>query len=365
MSNTIRTSEWVSLGHPDKTADYISEYILDRLLEIDPNVRYALECQIKGNYVSLVGEVTTRVKNWENNIGIWVREAVNKIGYTKKYQKKFGANCTIKGDDVVPSICITTQSPDIALGVDNKGWGDQGIFFGAWWSETDNGYTKEYSLAKKIGTMLYEKALSPKQPYGIDIKTQVTYDVDEDKITKVVVAIPTVEGKRDHKHIQKEISTIIKKAFPETIGAKFIINGTGEYHIHGPIGDSGTTGRKLVVDLYGSGSKIGGGSPWNKDGTKADLTLNILAREVAKEAYFMWKDIMVSIGHIETELSCCIGKQDVDVIITAYDKRGDAIYRMAETRKIPTDILIDRYGLRKPKYAELCKRGLFWETLEG
>lgn len=677
MSNKIRTSEWVSLGHPDKTADYISEYILDRLLEIDPNVRYALECQIKGNYVSLVGEVTTRVNNWENNIGGWVREAVNKIGYTKEYQKKFGADCTIKGENVVPYSCITTQSPDIALGVDNKGWGDQGIFFGAWWSETENGYTKEYSLAKKIGTKLYEKALSPKQPYGIDIKTQVTYDVDEDKITKVVVAIPTVEGKRDHKQVQKEISTLIKKAFPETVGAKFIINGTGEYHIHGPIGDSGTTGRKLVVDLYGSGSRIGGGcvdaqteymsetgwkriseydggkvgqlsdslelqivdpeqyietfhedvyevstenttnmvlssnhnvlyrtskghlqkkelskiikesedskkgshidipmtftydfangnvckynedwirivvahcadgtvlkkggktwncrirvkkqykidrlrklfskypdmyeerkysdgytyfyyhledtskllceqffnpdnktaqmlseevykwdgsekykeyrttkkqdadfmqfvlsgingnaysictkkkkdgysdvytvretkkkhsspfrkigknkiekknpqkmycftvpsgklllrrngyifctgnSPWTKDGTKADLTLNILAREVSKEAYFMWKDIMANLGHIETELSCCIGKQDVDVIITAYDKRGDVVYRMAEERKIPTDLLIDRYGLRKPKYAELCKRGLFWETLEG
>ena len=368
MSNKLRTSEYVTLGHPDKVADFISEYILDHLLEADPDTRYALECQIKDNCVCLAGEVTTKATNLMERLQKLTKEAVNRIGYTKEYQKKFGGKkYTTCGDDIdVGMINISVQSPDIATGVNKKGWGDQGIFFGTWNNESKEGYSMDYSMAKKIGQYLYDNVgKDPAQPYGIDIKTQVTYDELEKKIVKVVVAIPTVEGKITHKQVQTQIRNIIKKKFPETKGATFTINGTGEYHIHGPVGDSGTTGRKLVVDFYGSGSRIGGGSPWTKDGTKADLTLNMFAREAAYLSFFHWKEEMPNIARVDTELSCCIGKQEVLCITTAYDDEGIPLHRTADERKIPTDFLIKRYGLKTPIFARLCEEGLFSNGLEG
>lgn len=368
MSNRLRTSEYVSLGHPDKVADYISEYILDHLLAADPHTRYALECQIKDEFVCLAGEVTTKANNWKQYLLTWCREAVNSIGYTEEYQKKFGGDkYTICGKQIAIAIPnISFQSPDIATGVNKQGWGDQGIFFGTWNSESKDGYTMDYAMAKKIGKYLYDNVgKDPAQPYGIDIKTQVTYDEIEKEIVKVVVAIPTVEGKITHKEVQTQIRNIIKKQFPETKKAQFVINGTGEYHIHGPVGDSGTTGRKLVVDFYGSGSRIGGGSPWTKDGTKADLTLNMFAREIARLAFFHWKEEMPNIARVDTELSCCIGKQEVLCITTAYDEDGIPLNRTADERKVPTDFLINRYALKTPKFARLCEEGLFSDGLEG
>lgn len=366
MSNRTRTSEYVTLGHPDKVADYISEYVLDKLIAMDPATRYAVECQIKDNYVNLVGEVKTKAQGWEKNLTSWVREAVNDVGYTSSYQKKFGGpKYTICGKDIEVTQHISEQSPDISVGVDQKGWGDQGIFFGTWNNETEEGFTKEYSLARKIGNNLYKKALKDEYPYGIDIKTQVTYDVVEKKVTHVIVAIPTVEGALTSKQIQKQVSDRIKKEFPETKEAKFTINGTGEYHIHGPVGDSGTTGRKLVVDFYGAGSKIGGGSPWTKDGTKADLSLNIMARELAYVAYNQFKPEMPSLQRVDTELSCCIGKPNVLCCVTAYDEEGIPIHRFYEDRKIETDILIKRYDLNQPNFKKLCREGLFSNCLKG
>ena len=364
MSDNKKTSEYVTIGHPDKVADFISEYILDRLLEADPDTRYALECQIKDEFVSLAGEVTTKARNWKQHISEYVKEAVASIGYTEAYQKKFGGDkYTISSKDITIScLNVRSQSPDIAQGVDRKGWGDQGIFFGLWNGQTPEGYGKDYALAKQIGQFLYQKALDNKSPYGIDIKTQVTYDVDEKQVTQVVVAIPTIDDGKDY---SKDVKALIKKEFPETKKAKFIINGTGAYHIHGPVGDSGTTGRKLVVDFYGSGSRIGGGSPWTKDPTKADLTLNIFARELAKLSYFQWEDEISGLERVETELSCCIGKQNVLCVTTVYDWEGIPRHRVTEERKVPTDFLIKRYNMKMPKYAYLCKEGLFSDGLEG
>jgi len=361
MSQNLKTSEYVTLGHPDKVADYISEYILDKLIKIDPNIRYAVECQIKEEYVSLAGEITSKHKATISEIKEYVREAINKIGYTKEYQDKFGAECTICGDEFILEYRVSEQSPDISQGVNKKGWGDQGIFFGLWNSETPEGYGKDYAMAKKIGQYLYKQALDLKSPFGIDIKTQVTYDKTEKKIVAVVVAIPTVPDGKDY---TKEVKDMIKKEFPETKSAKFTINGTGAYHIHGPIGDSGTTGRKLVVDFYGSGSRIGGGSPWTKDGTKADLTLNMFAREIAKVGYQELKNEIPDMESVGTELSCCIGKQEVLCITTAYDSEGIPLYRIADEKKVPNEFLINRYSLREPKFAKLCELGLFSDGLE-
>lgn len=352
-----RTSEWVSTGHPDKVADYISEFILDRMLEQDPNTRYALEVQIKSDKVSIAGEVTTTAKIVYADMA---RAAVNEIGYTKHYQKKFGQENTISGDDLRVSVLVRQQSPDIAQGVDKSGWGDQGIFFGFYCDETKSGQGLEYQLAKEIGTALYETALVDKY-LGIDIKTQVTISANDETdeppvVEEVIVAIPMVKG--FEKEGKKEVKDIVH-TFHGCKDANIIINGTGSYTIHGPIGDSGTTGRKLVVDFYGGRSRIGGGSPWTKDGTKADLTLNLFAHEMAKRYFEELKDAGAPVHHTETELSCCIGRQEVLMQVVGYDKSNIAIYQSADIKKVKTDSLIKRYGLRDPIYTRLCRKGLF------
>lgn len=359
---TKYTSEWVSLGHPDKIADYISEHILDKYIEYDPNTRYAVEVQIKDNFVSIAGEVTSNAKFNKEQILNLAREAVNAIGYTKKYQNRFGKECTICGDELEGVVHIGQQSGNIAAGVNKDAWGDQGIFFGYYCGETENGHGLDYQIAKTIGMSLYSKAIyNDHLPIGLDIKTQATIEVDEHgeyEVKEIIVAVPTVPGTEAAK-VRRIVRNTIKELYPEASKAKLIINGTGQYYIHGPIGDSGTTGRKLVVDFYGSRSRIGGGSPWTKDGTKADLTLNIFAHACAKEFY---KDIQKTTGrchHAEVQLSCCIGRQEVLCVAQAFDHLGVIIASTSNTEKIPPSHLIKTFQLDRPIYRELCKQGLF------
>lgn len=356
-----RTSEYVSLGHPDKIADYISEYILDKLISIDPKTRYALEVQIKSEYVSLAGEVSTIADVVEGDYQHWVKEAVNNIGYTKKYQDKWGKENTICGDELGIICNFTQQSPDIAQGVDNLGWGDQGIFFG--YAE-NNKYTDymplDYYLAKDLNNKLYENAKN-NNVGGLDIKTQITLS-DDNEIEQVIVAIPTLDDKEyeDVKHfvinwLSNENVDVMK--FIED--GKLIINGTGKYQIHGPIGDSGTTGRKLVVDFYGGNSKIGGGSPWTKDGTKADLTLNLYARDIALQKVKMLSNDIKNLFYVETKISCCIGKQTIRVVNTWYDVDGCKIDKEEYEERPNRNDLIVKYQLDKPIYSSMRSEGLF------
>ena len=349
-----KTSEWVSIGHPDKVADYISEYILDRLIEQDPQTRYALEVQIKDNDVTLGGEISTNAKHVD--YGSWVKEAIEEIGYTDAYQKKFGRENTICGDDIFLSVHINRQSPDIAQGVNASGWGDQGIFFGFYCDESDEGHGYDYYMAKTVGKALYEKALTS-ECLGIDIKTQVTVLIDgtEKSVEEVIVAVPMVAGKE--KEGTKEVKEVLKTLCPPN--TPFIINGTGTYCVHGPIADSGTTGRKLVVDFYGGNSRIGGGSPWTKDGTKADLTLNMFAYEDAKEMYYNLKDAGLPVAKVETELSSCIGRSQVLIQTTAYDADGITMFCDSNICKSRPETLIKRYKLNTPIFAKLCRDGLF------
>lgn len=358
---TYKTSEWVSLGHPDKIADYISEYILDRLIEKDPEVRYGLEVQIKGKQVCLSGEVTTTVDYTSDDLEEFVDEAINEIGYTEKYSKKFGYENTISGNLEYTVNHISLQSPDIAKGVDDNGWGDQGIFFGYYCKETPEGQGYEYQLAKDIGKKLYEKALSPNSVLGLDIKTQVTISLEANRdperlVEEVIIAVPMVEGKE--KEGKKEVKEILKQ-FPDTYHTSVIINGTGQYTKHGPIADAGTTGRKLVVDFYGGRSRIGGGSPWTKDGTKADLSLNLLAYDIAKDYFYEMKDMEAPVHHTEVELSCCIGRKEVLMQLTAFDEEGNPFHRMNDMKTIKHSELIKRYHLDQPIYAQMCREGLF------
>ena len=357
-----KTSEWVSPGHPDKVADCISEYILDRIVEADPNVRYAVEVQIKDNYVTLAGELTSVSMFTEEDMKVWTKEAVKKIGYTKDYQKRFGKQNTICADELVVETHLSKQSPNISQGVNRDAWGDQGIFFGYFSRETQSGQGIDYAIAKHLGKALYKDALSGKYPIGLDIKTQVTALIEETgeyEIKDVIVAIPTIENDMSERKLRAYVKKVIKDKIPVAEEANLIINGTGAYHIHGPIGDSGTTGRKLVVDFYGSRSRIGGGSPWTKDGSKADLTLNMFAYEIAKRYFDTCKDAIQGLHHVETEMSCCIGRPEVFCFVTAYDENGVPAYKTKEAGVIKPSELIHKYELDQPHFFDLCVNGLF------
>lgn len=329
-------SEYVSLGHPDKIADYISEYLLDRYIEKDPMTRYAVEVQIKDNHVMLGGEVTSRHTFDYDEITQFVRQAVNDIGYTKVYQGTWGEWNTICGDSLDVDILIRQQSKEIAQGL--TGWGDQGIFFGYANNCPETcqmGY--DHWLAKEICHELFVMKFG-----GLDIKTQVI--MDGSKVEKVYIAIPLLNDS-DRKNIEE----YVRHRFSLSNGTLVIINGTGIYIQHSSIADCGTTGRKLAVDFYGGYCKIGGGSPWTKDASKADLTLNLFARDLAiRKATEYNREVFVS-------LACCIGRQTVDFSVC--DNTNTIIDE--GSLNIPPSDLRESYRLNKPIYASMCRWGLF------
>lgn len=332
----IKFSEYVSLGHPDKMADYISQYLLDRYIEKDPDTRYAVEVQIKGFKVTLGGEVSSKHHFTDNEIARYVRDAVNDIGYTREYMDRWGSENTVCGDLLDVTVAITQQSPDIAQGL--SGWGDQGIFFGhCAYDAVTCGMPYEHSVAKRLCRELFESGIG-----GLDIKTQVV--TDDGKITKVIVAIPLLP-ETSVKTVKSFVRRRVRGHY------RLIINGTGRYVRHSTIADCGTTGRKLAVDFYGGACRIGGGSPWTKDGSKADLTLNLAARKLAVEYAIENRcDVFVS-------LACCIGKRAVDFCIT--DAAGNVLNE--GTSDFDPETLRRNYGLDTPIYASMCRWGLFGE----
>lgn len=353
-----RFSEYVSPGHPDKCADYISEYILDRYLEKDPNVRYAVEVMIKGLNVYIAGEITSTV-DLRDNMLRYTKEALCEIGYTMEYAKKWGLDHVINPEGITVYVNITAQSPEIGQGVDNDGWGDQGIFFG--YADPDGDeymMPKSHSLAKNLCHMLYTQA-KEKGIGGIDIKTEILLD-SHCFIEKIIAAVPC-RNDEEYGKIFDSIKEWYKNQSFEIqvsptiyfdIEPEIILNGTGNYVMHGPIVDCGITGRKLAVDFYGGEFQVGGGSPWTKDGSKADLTLNLFARELAlKYAKETNQPVKVSVA-------CCIGRSEIDVSVDS--PCGDNILTSSMHFQSPKK-LINRYGLGKPIFTSMCKFGLFGE----
>lgn len=332
----IKFSEYVSLGHPDKVADYISQYLLDCYIERDPDTRYAVEVQIKGNNVTLGGEVSSKCYFTQKEIQDFVRAAVAEIGYTKEYAEKWGFDNTICGDFLEVYIFVSQQSPDIAQGL--SGWGDQGIFFGYCSAdESTAGMPYEHTLAKRICKHLFESGWG-----GLDIKAQVITENDE--VKKIIVAIPLLHD-QDKRTVEKYLRGLAGR------GCEIIINGTGRYVKHSAIADCGTTGRKLAVDFYGGACRIGGGSPWTKDASKADLTLNLFARELARKyAKENGCDVFVSIA-------CCIGSRVIDVSVC---DAADNIILEGKYEIDPAE-LREKYELNKPIYTSMCRWGLFGE----
>ncbi len=330
-----RTAEYVSLGHPDKIADYISCAILDKCLKKDKNVRYAVEVMVKNNDIILGGEVTGNVNL--KTIRPTIKKALREIGYDEEYNRIWQNNAIDINNLKIKNL-ICTQSPEIGQGVDANGWGDQGVFVG-YAKQGDGLINKELYLAKKLNNALYQEALKNKN-LGLDIKTQITIDENGNIIT-AIAAIPMIKA--------DDLKPLIIKTLGQT-PKNIIINGTGSYTCHSSIADCGITGRKLACDFYSTACPIGGGSPWTKDASKADLTLNLYARKLAIK-YLKDND------ECYVYLSSCIGKSELPSAVIKTIKNGiektSNLCPNCEPNKI-----IKELKLNRPIYKKLCKTGL-------
>jgi S-adenosylmethionine synthetase len=333
----LKTAEAVSLGHPDKIADYISSYILDRMIEMDAAVKYAVEVMVKDNTVVLGGEITGNVDL--SNIDKFVKSALREIGYDERYAEIWG-DFAININKIHVINMIGIQSPDINRGVENDGWGDQGVFVGYACRGNPELINMELHLARKLNRVLYDYARRSDN-LGLDIKTQITID-ESGHIKTAIVAIPM----RSPQDIRQIVIDTLGQV-PENI----IINGTGIYTYHSSVADCGITGRKLACDFYSTAAPIGGGSPWTKDGSKSDLTLNLYARQMAIENLGDNDECVVY-------LSSCIGRSELPSGTIKTICQGATKSHSITPNKKPRD-LIRTFGLDKPIFADLCRNGLF------
>lgn len=336
----LKTAEYVSIGHPDKVADFISSYLLDRLIEQDSSLKYAVEVMIKDNTVILGGEVSGYIKI--DDITSLVKDALRAIGYDERYasiwkEKAIDIN-KIKVIDL-----IGIQSSEILQGVSQDGWGDQGVFVG-YASKGDELLPQDLVLARKLNNALYQMAKASTN-LGLDIKTQITLDADGTILT-AIVAIPMIE--------KEDLTSFIIETLGQT-PQNLIINGTGAYTYHSSIADCGITGRKLACDFYSTSCAIGGGSPWTKDPSKADLTLNLYARKLAKE-YLKDND------ECFVYLSSCIGKAELPSAMVKTVKNGVFSLHPIDVKLKPSEI-IETLDLRRPIFANLCLQGPVFVTL--
>ncbi len=330
-----KTAEYVSLGHPDKIADFISCALLDDCLKQDRNVRYAVEVMVKNNHVILGGEVTGNVRL--NHLRAVVKKALRQIGYDEKYHNIWQDNA-IDINSLKITNLISAQSAEISRGVDADGWGDQGVFVG--YAEKGEGLINhELYLAKKLNNALYAKALQSDN-LGLDIKTQITLDTDGN-IKTAITAVPMLKSEDLRKFI---IETL------EQTPQNLIINGTGAYTCHSSIADCGVTGRKLACDFYSAACPVGGGSPWTKDPSKADLTLNLFARKLAI-------DYLKDNDKCFVYLSSCIGKSELPSAVVKTIKNDKETITNICPDCCPKN-LIENLKLNRPIYKKLCQKGL-------
>lgn len=273
--NFIFTSESVSCGHPDKVCDQISDAILDLYLEQDPHARVAMESLATRNKVVLAGEISSNATNiTEQTIENTVRQLIRNIGYHDE-----GFNF----ETLTIDFNIVTQSPDIAVGVNHEGAGDQGIMFGYACSETDAFMPATLYYSHKI---LYELKQGHFPYLRPDAKSQVTLQYKDNTPTKVTSLVLSAQHTDDVsiEDLRKDLIPFLRSIFPEgwLDDAMIHINPTGRFVIGGPVGDTGLTGRKIIVDTYGGAAPHGGGAFSGKDPTKVDRSAAYMARYLAK-----------------------------------------------------------------------------------
>lgn len=383
MSRKLFTSESVTEGHPDKICDQISDAILDAILAKDPTAHVACEVTATTGLIHIMGEITT---NCYIDMEKEARKVINKIGYNNSLYGFNGNTCGI-------ITSINSQSPDIAMGVDCSlerkfgdknaeseiGAGDQGMMFGFACDETPELMPMPISLAHKLAKRLAyvrkENILDYIRPDG---KTQVTVEYEDDKPVRIDTILISTQHREDveNKTIFEDIfKNVIEPVIPKNIideNTKILINPTGRFTIGGPAGDSGLTGRKIIVDTYGGYSRHGGGAFSGKDATKVDRSAAYAARYVAKNivgagiakkcevqlAYAIGVSYPVSV-RVDTFGTAKIGDEKIEEIINkVFDLRPSSI--------------IEKFNLRSPIYFPLASYGhmgredlnVGWEKLD-
>jgi len=368
LSNTDRflfTSESVTEGHPDKIADQISDSILDACLAEDPYSRVACETLTCTGLVVVAGEITTKA---HLDVQTLVRNAVKEIGYDDAL-KGFDSNtCAVIST-------INTQSPDIAQGVDTGGAGDQGMMFGYATNETPELMPTPISLAHKLAFKLSEVRKSGKMAYlRPDGKSQVTveYDANHKPVRIDAVVISTQHAEFSDKDKNSTLTNeklradimefVIQAVLPAELldaDTKYHINPTGRFVIGGPMGDSGLTGRKIIVDTYGGMGRHGGGAFSGKDPTKVDRSAAYMARYIAKN--------IVASGladRCEVQLAYAIGVAEpvsirVDTFGTGKIAEPRLVELVRENFKLTPKGIIESLNLRRPVFKKTAAYGHF------
>ena len=376
MEKLLFTSESVTEGHPDKICDQISDAVLDALMEQDPMSRVACETSITTGLVLVMGEITTKAYVDIQKI---VRETIREIGYDRA---KYGFDCDTCG--VITA--IDEQSADIAMGVDKAleakehlmsdddieaiGAGDQGMMFGFATNETPEYMPYPIALAHKLARKLTEVRKNGTLPYlRPDGKTQVTVEYDENGKAKRLDAVvlstqhgEEVSQEQIHEDIKKYVFDTVPPADMVDEDTKFFINPTGRFVIGGPNGDSGLTGRKIIVDTYGGYARHGGGAFSGKDCTKVDRSAAYAARYVAKN--------IVAAGladKCEIQLSYAIGvARPTSIMVDTFGTGKVSDEKLVEIIREHFDLrpagIIKMLDLRRPIYKQTAAYGHFGRT---
>lgn len=366
MKKYYFTSESVTEGHPDKLCDYISDSILDEYLKKDKNAKVAVETFASKNLITIAGQITSDV---EIPIEKIVREKIKEIGYDNSKTDIDYKTCKI-------FINITKQSPDIAIGVNIGGAGDQGIIFGYACNETENYMPYTIEMAHKLSRKLAQVRKNKEIPYlRPDGKTQITVEYENNKpkrIEAILISTQHIDGISQDQLKKDIIDKIIKIIIPEKMidsNTKIYINPTGRFVIGGPLGDTGLTGRKIIVDTYGGYARHGGGAFSGKDPSKVDRSAAYMARHIAK-------NIVANnyADKCELQLSYAIGIEKplsiyINTFGTAKIEEEEIIKLVKEKFDLTPNGIIEYLQLKRPIYTQTTNYGHFgkddlpWEKI--